>query len=79
MLFGSVPSPPRKPRSSTSTQSARHNTAAPTTAKSTSRGRPLSSPTPTAPSASTTNRLTAQPWAASKDPNEPTHEPKNPG
>src|ERR1700689_1822028 len=38
MLFGSVPWPPRKPRSSTSTQSARQNTAAPMAAIRASRG-----------------------------------------
>ena len=41
MLFGSVPSPPRKPRSWTSTQSARQNTMPNHTAYRTSRGRPV--------------------------------------
>ena len=43
MLLGSVPSPPRKPRSSISTQSARHSTVAAITAGRTSRGRPARS------------------------------------
>ena len=66
MLFGSVPWPPRKPRSSTSTQSARQNTAAPMTAIRASRGSERAALTqnaaPAAVSASTAIRFTANPW-----------------
>ena len=65
MLFGSVPWPPRKPRSSTSTQSARQNTAAPMTAIRASRASERAALTqnaaPAAASASTATRLTANP------------------
>ena len=69
MLFGSVPRPPKKPKSWTSTQSARHRTPAASTAARTSRGRPVSSAAPIAASAITTNRFTAKPCAVSKEPN----------
>ena len=60
MLFGSVPRPPRKPRSWTSTQSARQNTIPNHTAYLTSRGRPVRKAAPIAASAITTTRLTAK-------------------
>ena len=41
MLFGSVPTPPRKPRSSTRIQSARQRTTAASTAHLTTRGTPV--------------------------------------
>src|ERR1700677_2406915 len=72
MLFGSVPWPPRKPRSSTSTQSARQNTAAPMTAIRASRGSERAALTqnaaPAAASASTATRFTANPCESVKLP-----------
>ena len=68
MLLGSVPSPPKKPKSSISTQAARPSTVAAAIAGRSSRGWPLSRPAPIAPSAITTTRLTAKPWAAVKFP-----------
>ena len=78
MLFGSVPRPPRKPRSSISTQSARQKTAAASTAIRASRASPRSALTqnaaPIAASAMTATRFTANPWAAVKFPNAETSE-----
>jgi hypothetical protein len=68
MLLGSVPRPPRKPRSSTSTQSARHSTVKATSTGRISRGRPLRNAAPVTPSAATATRLTANPCAAVKEP-----------
>ena len=72
MLFGSVPWPPRKPRSSTSTQSARQNTAAPMTAIRASRASERAALTqnaaPAAASAITATRFTANPWDSVKLP-----------
>ena len=68
MLFGSVPSPPRKPRSCTSTQVARQSTIPDHTAYLTSRGRPVRNRAPVAASASTTTRLTAKPYLVATDP-----------
>ena len=61
MLFGSVPRPPRNPRSWTSTQSARQNAIPDHIAYLTSRGRPVRKAAPIAASAITTTRLTAKP------------------
>ncbi|MGH3292427.1 MAG: hypothetical protein ACRDP7_11515 [Trebonia sp.] len=69
MLLGSVPRPPRKPRSWTRTQSARHGTAAAISASRISRRRPASSAAPVAASTITTNRFTAKPCAMSNAPN----------
>ena len=69
MLFGSVPSPPRKPKSWTSTQSARQNTRPNHTAYRTSRGRPVRNTAPIAASAITTTRFTAKPLLAANAPN----------
>ena len=63
MLFGSVPRPPRNPRSSISTQSARHSTAKPARTGRISRGRPDRNAAPVTASAATTNRFTANPCA----------------
>ena len=72
MLFGSVPWPPRKPRSSTSTQSARQNTAAPITAirasRASERAALRQNAAPAAASASTATRFTANPCDAVKLP-----------
>ena len=68
MLFGSVPRPPRKPRSCTSTQSARQNTIPNQTAYLTSRARPVRKAVPIAASAITTTRLTAKPLLAANEP-----------
>ena len=66
MLFGSVPRPPKTPRSSTSTQSARQNTAAAMTAIRASRASERAALTqnaaPAAASAITATRFTANPW-----------------
>ncbi len=66
MLFGSVPRPPRNPRSSISTQSARHSTVNPARTGRISRGRPDRNTAPVTASAATTTRLTANPCASSK-------------
>ena len=68
MLFGSVPRPPRKPKSCTSTQSARQNTIPNPAAYLTSRGRPVRKIAPIAASAITTTRLTAKPLLAANEP-----------
>ena len=68
MLFGSVPRPPRKPRSCTRTQLARQNTIPNATAYLTSRGRPVRKIAPIAASAITTTRLTAKPWRSANVP-----------
>ncbi len=74
--FGSVPSPPRKPKSSTRTQSARQNTAPATTAIRASRALARTaaavSPAPISTSAMTATRLTANPCAAVRLPNQVT-------
>ena len=76
MLFGSVPSPPRNPRSSTSTQSARHSTVPAITPARASRASPRAAAAQnTAPSpatAITANRFTPHPCAAVKSPNQDT-------
>ena len=78
MLFGSVPRPPKKPRSSISTQSARQKTAATSTAIRASRASPRSAlrqnAAPIAASAITATRFTANPCAAVKLPNAETIE-----
>ena len=66
MLLGSVPRPPKNPKSSISTQSARHSTMNAMTAGRTSRGRPVRKIPPITASATTANRLTANPCASSK-------------
>ncbi len=70
MLLGSVPSPPKKPKSSTRTQSARQSPTITTTVSRSSPGhRPpaVSRPVPIAASAITTNRFTAKPCAPVND------------
>ena len=66
MLLGSVPRPPRNPRSSISTQSARQSTVKPIRTGRISRGRPDRNAAPVTASAATTNKLTANPCASSK-------------
>ena len=66
MLLGSVPRPPKKPKSSISTQSARHSTVNAITAGRTSRRWPVRKAAPIRASATTANRLTANPCASSK-------------
>ena len=65
MLFGSVPSPPKTPMSSISTQSARHSTLNPITTGRISRGCPVRNTTPVTASAATAKRLTANPCVSS--------------
>ena len=66
MLLGSVPRPPKKPKSSISTQSARHSTNEMASAGLISRGRPVRNTAPVTASAMTANKLTANPCASSK-------------
>ncbi len=68
MLFGSVPRPPRKPRSWTSTQPARQNTIPDHTAYLTSQVRPVRKAAPSAASAITTTRLTAKALLVANEP-----------
>ena len=79
MLFGSVPSPPRKPRSCTSTQSARPNTMPNHTAYRTSEGRPVRKIAPIAASTITTTRFTAKPLLAANDPKPDSQEDRKRG
>ena len=79
MLFGSVPSPPKNPKSSISTQSARHSTTKAMTAGRTSRRCPMTKAAPIAASATTTTRLTANPCASSKAVNAPTQPARKAG
>ena len=79
MLFGSVPRPPRNPRSSISTQSARHSTVNPIRTGRISRGRPDRNTAPVTASAATTNRFTANPCASSKAVKALTQAARNPG
>jgi hypothetical protein len=61
MLPGSVPSPPRNARSSTSTQTIRLIIPKPISAGRISRVRPVTNTPPVTASAITKNRLTANP------------------
>ena len=79
MEFGSVPTPPRKPKSSTRTQSARQNGTNATRPARASRGRPLKNSPPMVARTTTAKRLTAHPWAATKFSKDETHEDRNPG
>ena len=79
MLFGSVPRPPRKPRSCTCTQSARQNAIPNATAYLTSRGRPVRKIAPIAASAITTTRLTAKPLLAANEPKPDTRDDRKCG
>ena len=69
MLLGSVPTPPRKPRSWTSTQSARQNAMANHSPYLTRRDRPVRKVAPSAASTITTTRFTAKPSLAANEPN----------
>ena len=78
MLLGSVPSPPKKPKSSISIQSARQSAivAMSVTRPSQAGPRPAATvtrPAPVAASAITANRLTANPFVAVKDAKPRTH------
>ena len=61
MLFGSVPSPPKNPKSWTRTQSARQNTAVAMTTQRSTRPRVTTSPTPIPPRRGTHKALTQNP------------------
>ena len=65
MLFGSVPRPPKKPKSWTSTQVARQSTTVAATAGNRTRRQAVTMASPIAASAITTNRFTANPCASS--------------
>ena len=69
MLLGSVPSPPKNPKSSMSTQSARHSTVKKIRAGRISLRCPLTNAAPVTASAATASRLTANPCATVKGPN----------
>ena len=79
MLLGSVPTPPKKPRSSMSTQSARQRTIPAMTATRITAGRPLKNAIPSTARAITRKRFTAQPCAASKAPKLATHDARRLG
>ncbi len=79
MLLGSVPSPPRKPRSWISTQSARQITTPATTPTRVIRGRATRNAAPIAASAITTTRFTATGLAASNAPKLAIHEDSTAG
>ena len=79
MLLGSVPTPPKKPRSWTSTQSATHSATATYNAGRTSRGVAVHNAVPVAARRTTTTRLTPHPWAASKGPNARNQDASTPG
>ena len=79
MLLGSVPSPPKIPRSWTRTQSAAQSTSRIPIAGRTATRRPLARARPTAASAATTTRLTANPCAAAKIPKSFTQDDRKPG
>ena len=74
-----MPTPPRKPKSSTRTQSARQNGTNATRPARASRGRPLKNSPPMVARTTTAKRLTAHPWAATKFSKDETHEDRNPG
>ena len=79
MLLGSVPTPPRKPRSWTRTQSATHNATATYTAGRTTRGIPAQKAIPIAARRTTTTRLMPHPWDESRRPNARKVDAKGPG
>ena len=79
MLFGSVPSPPKMPMSSTSTQSARHSATKAARAGRVSAGRPMMNATAMTPSTATTNRLTAKPCRPVNEPKPDTRSAMNRG
>ena len=79
MLLGSVPRPPKNPKSSISTQSARHAAVNAITAGRTSRRWPVRNAAPIAASATTVNRLTANPCASSNVVKAPTQDARKPG
>ena len=69
MLLGSVPIPPRKPRSWTSTQSARQNATANHSAYLIRRDLPVRKIVPSTTSTITATRFTAKPSLAVNEPN----------
>ena len=79
MLLGSVPTPPKKPKSWTKIQSARHNATATHVAGHTTRRLAVQNAIPIAASMITTKRLTPHPWAASNRPNPLTADANGPG
>ena len=79
MLLGSVPRPPKNPMSSISTQSARHSTVNAMTAGRTTRRRPVRNAAPIPASATTANRLSANPCASSNAVNALTQAARKPG
>ena len=68
MLLGPVPTPPKNPRSCTKTQSARQRAAPAATATRRALVFVFKKAAPVSARAVTANRLTPQPWAASKLP-----------
>ena len=77
MLLGSVPRPPKNPRSWISTQSARHSSVKPMIAGRTSCRRPLANAKPITASADTANRFTANPCPTANEPNPATQSDRN--
>ncbi len=74
MELGSVPTPPKNPKSWTRIQSARQSTAPTITPMRTDRRLPLRKQVPTPTRRTTTAALTSQPCPAWNEPNERTHE-----
>src|SRR5665811_2069889 len=72
--LGSVPTPPRNPKSWTKIQSARQTTAPATMPTRRSRRLPLTKEVPMPTRNRTANKLTAHPCEASNDPNDRTHD-----
>ena len=72
MELGSVPTPPRKPKSSIRTQSVRPSRISTTRAGNITRRRPERKARPSSTRATTTNRFTPQPWPRSNEANEET-------
>ena len=68
MLFGSVPTPPKNPKSWTRIQSARHKTTAAQIAGRTTLARAVQKAPPMAAKTTTTTTFTAHPCDASKRP-----------
>ncbi len=77
--LGSVPTPPKKPRSSTSTQSARQSSVPTATPIRMSRRLPLRKQAPTPTSSTTTRKLTSHPWPAWNAPNDRTDDENTEG
>jgi hypothetical protein len=79
MLLGSVPTPPKKPKSSISTQSATHSTTTASTPTRAIRGVAMRKAPPIAANAITTKRFTPHPCFESNDSKLATHDERSRG